>query len=436
MKKTRHTLAWTVGGVLLAAAASLAAIPRNRHADTGGSEIPLAVVQRGEINLQVHSTGELQASRVVVLTAPTLGGDSLQITQLANTGKPVHKGDVVIEFDPTEQQYKLEQSRSELEEAQQEIIKARADAAVLTAQDKVDLLKAHYDVRKAELDVQKDPLLSQIDGEKNQLALEQANRVLAEEEKDIQSHADSGKASVYLAQQKYDKAKLEMDEAQQNLGKMKVAAPMDGLVSIQKNWQAAGGIYFTGMTLPDFRPGDVTYPGTPIAQVIDPMEMNLVCQVNESDRSNVHPGQAVEINFYAMPDKTFRGKVSNVAGMSSQGIFSAASSEGTFAVSIQVADLDPRLRPGLTGDVLFLGQSRKNLLYIPRIAIFVKDGKQIVYVRRESDYDPQPVKILYENESRAAVEGLREGDTVALIDPTAPIRNNPSGGSSATGGTF
>jgi len=432
----RRILAWTGGAALLAAAAGLLAVPRNGQAVSSADRIPLAEVKRGEISLQVHSTGELQASRVVVLAAPAIGGDNLQITQLASTGEQVRKGDVVIEFDPTEQQYKLEQSRSELQEAEQEIIKAKADAAVLAAQDKVDLLTARYDVRKAQLDVQKNPLLSRIDGEKNKLALVQAQRVLAEEQADIQSHADSGKAAIYLAQQKYDKAKLDMDEAEQNLAKMKVTAPMDGLVSIQRNWQASGGIYFTGMTLPDFRAGDVTNPGTPIAQIVDPMEMNLVCQVSESDRSNVHPGQAAEIGFYAMPGRTFHGTVSNVAGMSTQGIFSLANAEGSFAVSIQIANLDPRLRPGLTGDVLLLGESRKDLLYIPRIAIFLKEGKQIVYVKGPSDYAPQPVKILYENESRAAVEGLRPGDKVALIDPTVPMRRSPAAEGSGAGGTL
>ena len=63
------------------------------------------------------------------------------------------KGDIVIEFDPSEQHYKLEQNRSELLQAEQEITKAKADAAVLAAQDKVALLKARYNVRRAELDV-------------------------------------------------------------------------------------------------------------------------------------------------------------------------------------------------------------------------------------------------------------------------------------------
>ena len=125
-------------------------------------------------------------------------------------------------------------------------------------------------MRRAELDVQKNELVSKIDAEKNELALAQAKRVLAEQEKDIESHKASGQAATYLAQEKYNKAKLGMDQAQQNLDKMRVTAPMDGLVSIQKNMNAMGGIFFTGMSLPDYHEGDQVQPGSAIAQVVDP----------------------------------------------------------------------------------------------------------------------------------------------------------------------
>ncbi len=109
--------------------------------------IPLAQVKRGDLDLKVHANGELNATHTMMLTAPAVGGGALQITRLLAGRLPVKKGDVVIEFDPSEQHYKLEQSRSELLQAEQEITKAKADAAVLKAQDKVALLKARYDVR-------------------------------------------------------------------------------------------------------------------------------------------------------------------------------------------------------------------------------------------------------------------------------------------------
>ena len=226
--------------VLLGSIGAVVAASRVSLPAAKGDEIPVAEVKRGDIDLKVHGTAELRASHSMMLSAPSIGGDSLQITKLVRTGELVKKGDVVIEFDPSEQQYKLEQNNSELQQAEQEITKAKADAVVLAAKDQVTLLKDRYNVRRAELDVQKNELVSKIDADKNVLALEQAKRVLAEQEKDIESHKASGQADIYLAQEKSNKAKLAMDQAQQNLDKMHVTAPMDGLISIQKNMNVHG----------------------------------------------------------------------------------------------------------------------------------------------------------------------------------------------------
>jgi HlyD family secretion protein len=427
----------SVAGLLIAGAATMVAVTRSGRLAAAGDDIPLGTVKRGTISLEVYATGELQASRTVMITAPSVGGDALQIMRLAHAGETVRKGDSILEFDPSEQNYKLEQNRSELQQAEQETAKANADAAVLAAQDKVALLKARYDVRKAELEVQKNELVSKIDADKNNLALQQAQRALAELQKDMQSHADSGHAAVYLATEKYNKAKLAMDQAQQNLDKIRVTAPMDGLVSIQKNFGAAGGFFFTGMSLPDYRPGDQVQPGSLIAQIVDPMEMNLVCHISERDHSNVHLGQSVDVTFYALSAKVLRGTVKDVGGMSQRQFFDSPAA-GAFDVSIQMADLDRQLRPGLTAKIVFAGDTRKNVLYVPRLALFMKDGKRIAYVKHGNGYEAREVTIQGENESRAAVQGLEEGALVALIDPTVPHKaaagNQTAGG--AAGGTL
>ena len=400
------------------------------HLTATHDEIPIAEVKRGDVDLQVHATGELRANHSMMLTAPAVGGDALQITRLARTGELVKKGDIVVEFDPSEQHFKLEQSHSELLQAEQEITKANAESAVLAAEDKVALLKARYNVRRAELDVQKNELVSKIDADKNQLALQQAKRVLAELEKDIESHKASGQASVYLAQEKYNKAKLAMDQAQQNLEKMRVAAPMNGLVSIQKNMDASGGFFFTGMTLPDYHPGDQAQSGSAIAQILDPQGMDLNSQVSEQQRSNVKPGEEADVDFDALPGNVFRGTVKNVSGMSMPQFFDSSASRG-FDVSIQLAREDVRLRSGFTAHILFRGGTQKNVLYVPRQALFLKDGKRIVYVKRASGYEQREVKIQCASESRAVIEGLDAGTEVALVDPTAPRKT--SGGSSTAG---
>ncbi len=431
----RRILIWAVAGIIVLAAGIAVVASRRVPVTAKGDDIPVAPVQRGEIDLKVHATGELRASHSITINAPAVGGDALQITHLFLTGRPVKKGDVVIEFDPSEQHYKLEQNRSELLQAEQEIIKAKADAAVQTAEDKVLLLKDRYAVRKAELDVQKNELVSKIDADKNILALAQAKRVLAEQEKDIESHKATGQAATYLAQEKYNKAKLGMDQAQQNLDKMRVTAPLDGLISIQKNMNASGGFYFTGMTLPDYHEGDQVQPGSAIAQVVDPQGLDLTAQIGEQDRDNVKNGQPVEITFDALPDRVFPGTVKSVGGMSVRQFFSN-NTNGHFDVSIKLTDEDARLQSGFTAKIIFLGGSKGDMIYLPRIAIFLKDGKRIVYLKKGNGYEQHEVTIQYQNESRAAVQGLQSGDQVALVDPTAPRKASGAGaGAGGLGGT-
>ncbi len=177
------------------------------------------------------------------------------------------------------------------------------------------MLKARFDVRRAELDVQKNELVSPIDARKNDLALEGAKRVLAELEQDVKSRSASNEATIQLAEEKRNKAKLAMDQAQDNIAKMQVMAPMDGLVALEKNEGAMGGFCcFPGMTLPEYHEGDQVEPGRTVGQVIDPNGMELVGKVGELERNGIKEGQSVDIQLDAIPGTTFHGTVKTVGG--------------------------------------------------------------------------------------------------------------------------
>jgi HlyD family secretion protein len=216
---------------------------------------------------------------------------------------------------------------------------------------------------------------------------------------------------------------------------MHVRAGIDGLVSIEKNRGASGGMFFDGMTLPDYREGDQVQPGSAIAEIIDPSELEVVSGINEHDRGNIKAGQSAEIEFDALPGQFFHGTVKNVGGMSTRQ-FWEANQGGVFDVTIQLPNPDPRLRPGLTAQVIIRGDEKKNVLYIPRQALFLKEGKRIAYVKNGSGFEAHEVKIQSEGESRAAIEGLTPGSEVALVDPTVPRKSGPSAASSpGLGGT-
>lgn len=433
--KSRRAISWAVVGVVLCAVVGVVAAVRRTSPATAADGVPTARVKRGDLEMKVYVTGELRASRSEMMIAPPIGGGALQITHLLHTGAPVKKGELVMEFDPSEQHFKLDQNRSELEQAEQEITKAKADAAVVAASDKVALLKARFDVRRAELDVQKNELVSTIDARKNDLALEQAKRVLAELEQDVKSRSVSNQATILLAEEKRNKAKLAMDQAQGNIDKMRVVSPMDGLVALEKNEGAMGGFCcFPGMTMPEYREGDQVEPGRTVGQVVDPKEMELSAKVGELERNNVKEGQSVDIQLDAFPGSTFHGTVKTVGGNNTRR-FWEDDSGSKFEVTIRLSTTDPRMRPGLTAHIFVNGDPRKDVLYVPRQALFLKENKRIAYVHNGGNFEPREVKILAENESRAAIEGIGVGTEIALIDPTAPRKaarsSSPAGGGGA-----
>jgi HlyD family secretion protein len=432
MRKKRALTAG-IGASLVCVAIAGFAMVRWATPKTAALDVPIARVKRGDLAMRVYLIGELRASQSQMLTAPPIGGGALQITHLLHTGTTVKKGDLVIEFDPAEQRYNLEQQRSELMQAEQEITKAKADAAVQAAQDKVALLKARFDVRRAELDVQKNELVSSIDAQKNNLALEGAQRVLAELEQDVKSRSVSNQATISLAQEKRNKAKLAMDQAQKNIDKMRVTAPMNGLIALEKNENAAGGIFFSGMTLPEYREGDQVQAGSTIAQVIDPSGLELSAKVGEIERNNIKVGQAVDIVLDSLPGDTFHGTV-KIVGAGTARMPWDEDTGTKFEVTVKLTSVDSRMRPGMTAHISIDGETQKNVLYIPRQALFLKDGKRITYVRNGNNFDPHEVKVEAENESRAAIQGLGMETEVALIDPNAP-RKAPAPTTSPAGGT-
>ncbi len=408
-------VAVAVAGLVLAGAGlvvTLASWPAE------GRAMPTARVARGKVDLSAHATGELRAVRTAPITAPPIGG-TLRILRLAPAGAPVEAGGVVVEFDKTEQEYALEQSRSELAQAEQEIVKLHADTAVQAAEDQVALLKARFAVRRAELDARGNAFVGAIDARKNQLAFEEARRRLAELEADVASRGDNTRAAVQLADEKRTKARIAMDRARRDIASMTLTAPFAGVVSIGGNRDATGGIFFSGMTLPDYQPGDMVYPGRLIAQVLDVSRMEIRAKVDETDRPRVAPGGPASVELDAILGAALPGVVRSVSGLASRGFFDSSGPVRRFDAVFELEKPDPRLRPGMTARILITAPGSSDVLYVPRQAVFERDGRPVVYVQWHGAFEAAAVTVKARTETQAIVEGVGEGAVVALVDPEA-----------------
>lgn len=282
-------------------------------------QVATTKVRRGDVIVRSFTRGEVRAVRSVTLVAPNLFG-TVQVTELAELGSFAREKDLVVGFDDSEVNSRVEEKQLEIDQIDEQIKKAEADLAIRNNQDQVELLRTRYSVRRADLEVKRNELLSAIDAKKNILNLEESKRRLTQLESDIKSRLEQAQAEMAVLKEKKNKAKLELNRETQRLSQVKLLSPMSGLVAIKQNRQ--GGFFFPGMQIPDIREGDQVQPGMAIADVLDLSELEIVAKVGELDRANLKDGQDVIIQLDAVGNKKFSGKIKTMSGTASANIFS------------------------------------------------------------------------------------------------------------------
>ena len=423
MTRTTRGVFWSAAIVAIAAVAVTLAtgapvIPERR------SVVPTAKVVKGPLKLTVFATGELRAGRTVSLMAPPAGG-TLRIVKLTQTGTAVKKDDLVLEFDAADQQYAVEQAKTDLAEAEQQIVKMKADQAVQASQDKLDMLTARYNVRRGELDTAGNEFIGAIDAQKNALTLEEARRRLKQLEDDAGARTATSTAALAVVEERRNKARMAMERAQTIIDNLVVKAPTDGVVSVKEN-RDGQFFFFTGMILPQYREGDSTFSGRNIADIVESGKMEVRAKVTEIDRDNLQAGQPATVQVDALPGRTFAAKVGPLSGSASRGSFFETSAVRQFDINLQLDQPDPAMRAGSSLRVVIDGHEIKDALHVPRQAVFEKNGKNYVFLQIGERFDRRDVKVVNRTESRAVISGLNEGDVIALIDPDVASQRSKS----------
>src|ERR1700716_1227342 len=209
-------------------------------------QVATTKVRRGDVVVRSYARGELRAVRSATLIAPNLFG-SVQVTQLAQLGSFAREKDLVVEFDDSEVNSRLEEKQLEIDQVDEQIKKAQADLAIRNNQDQVELLRAKYAVRRAELEVKRNEMLSAIDARKNLLNLEESRRRLKQLESDIKSRLEQAQAEMAVLMERKNKAKMELARERQRLAQVKLLSPMSGLVAVKQN---RPNFMFPGVQIP------------------------------------------------------------------------------------------------------------------------------------------------------------------------------------------
>jgi HlyD family secretion protein len=399
--------------LLLVLAAGLAACglagPRPR-------EVPTARVQRGRVPIVVHAAGEVRARVSVPLVAPALDG-TLQITHVAATGSRVRKGDVVCALDPAEQQHRLDESLSQLAEAQQDLARVLAEGEMQRGAMGVERLSARFAVRRAEMDVARSELLSAQEVLEHERALEERRQVQAQLEADFRAREAGHAAVLQGARDRVRDAVREVAAARENLERLKLRAPMDGLVIVKENTDGWGAFSFMTADTPAYRAGDTVASGRTLLEVIDPAQTEVVARVTEDEGATLPAGTPAEIRISGVPAARVAGRVKQVGLMATQRPWL----DGGLRKLDVILEIPAHAaaRPGVMAEVLITRPPLEEARYVPRQAVFEEQGRPVVYVSDGRELQARPVTIVRHAELHSVIEGLPEGALVALAPPGA-----------------
>jgi HlyD family secretion protein len=202
-----------------------------------------------------------------------------------------------------------------------------------------------------------------------------------------------------------------VERAERALTQMKVTAPAAGSVSLVNHWD------FQGET--PFKQGDRVWPGAEIAELPDVASMQISARVDETERGRLALNQAVTIQLNAIPERQFTGHVALISTIASMDISSGWPFPRNFDMQIALDQTDPRLKPGMAGQITVIVDKVENALAIPAQAMFQRSGRNVAYVWAGSQFEERPLEVGRRSGDQILVaKGLNAGEKVALKDPT------------------
>jgi HlyD family secretion protein len=290
----------------------------------------------------VRSTGTTQALKSLSVRVPQISGQSSRVTlvNLIPNGSKVKKGDILVEFDQIQllddERDAVAKIKDFTHQIEERAAKARSDATKRVQQIK----EAEADLARAEIQLRKGPILGEIDRLKNEVKAESARARVGSLTKSHALHTVEEKAAVRVLELKRDRQQVTLDRIRNNMEKLTIKAPQDGMVALENVWR-------NGSQGPP-QEGDQLYPGQPVLRIFDPSYMVIDAMINEPDFAALAEGATAKVYLDAYPNAVFQARLEYASPIATAGLDSPVR---TFSARFRVAEQDPRLLPDLSASL-------------------------------------------------------------------------------------
>jgi HlyD family secretion protein len=374
--------------LVIAGVVVMAGFVRLSVAKRGGPavDVRLDTVKRRDLVSIVTASGKIEPKKSVDILSDIMG----RIVNLpVKEGDYVTKGQLLVAIDPTSYQAGVERAQAGVASAQANVAQARANQ---------DQATRAYN-RARDVRAQNAQLISQEN-------LEQ-----------LQTQKEVADANVQAALMTVNQAQATLRDAQDQLSKTTIVAPISGQV--------------TRLSVEE---GEVAVPGTfsrATGLLMTVSDMSIIeawVDVDETDVVRIHLGDSVDVSIDALPDTSFAGHVTKISNSSVTGGTASTSGLATsaqavdFEVRIQLDHPPRNLRPDLSATAHIITDTRHQALAVPIIALTVREPDTTATTVAKANGRYQASKDTSQAHRVKEVEGVFVVDTTTNIAHFTPIK--------------
>jgi HlyD family secretion protein len=294
----------------------------------------------------VSASGKVQPKRQVNVSANTTG----RVTRVAvEEGQHVKAGQFLLEIDPKQLEGQLQRGEAGV---------AAAQSALLAARTGVEQGRANLDLARQNLKRQEDLWKEGLTTREN---LERAQNDVTVREADLRTRQQDIETNE--ARIKQEQASL--STTRYNLNQIIITAPMDGLVTRRSIEEGETAVL-----------GTMNNAGSVLLTIADMSVIEAEVEVDETEIPTVHLNQEARVMIDAVPDKTFRGRVTEIGNSPIQTTTQQNTGQRqatTFKVVITLEEQVPDIRPGFTCTAEITTARRKEVVAVPIQALTVRE---------------------------------------------------------------
>jgi len=301
-------------------------------------------IKKRDLESIVSASGKIQPKRLVNIAAETSG----RVVDLAvNEGDPVTKGQFLLQIDPRSLRTRVDNSSASLQAAESSLEQMRQSIQTANLQ---------LEQAQKNLDRQRDLWAK---GITTREALERAENDVKTTESGLQER----RKQVAAQEARLGQERASVENARYDLSKVRIESPISGIVTRRNIQEGETAVI-----------GTMNNAGTVLLTLADMSVIQAEVEVDETNIPNVVLGQPAKIIIDALPDKTFKGRVTEIGNSPIQTGAAAGARQATnFKVVVVIEGDVPEVRPGFTCTADITTATRKEVTAVPIAAVAVRE---------------------------------------------------------------